>query len=363
MSHFSVLVIGEDIERQLAPFDERLRHDFVDCTEEIQKDFAEGTCENWSPDNWNCGTGLLLSEEQYNELKTKKLINLDEYFDAMNSCYIENGNKLRISRFDDFEAVYAMVSNVSTPLNSKIKATLTLIDPPEDVPLKETYGSFEKVATEYHEYEYDETHKAYGYYENSKAKWDWYQIGGRWAGYFAIYGNGKSGYVSRCKKKDIDVSGMKAEARAKAFERYDRLSRLYGGSVPKLDYLWAELLKDEKLLRKDRLDKYHGQPAIQRLKELKNRRGEFSKEDRDFITWVDLDEYQCSREEYGQRFADSALSTFAVLKDGEWYARGKMGWWGCVSNKKNVDEWNKEFNKLFESLPDDTLLTIVDCHI
>ena len=49
--------------------------------------------------------------------------------------------------------------------------------------------------------------------------------------------------------------------------------------------------------------------------------------------------------------------------NGEWHERGKMGWWACVSNEKDEDVWFSEFNKLIDSLPDDTLLTIVDCHI
>jgi hypothetical protein len=59
----------------------------------------------------------------------------------------------------------------------------------------------------------------------------------------------------------------------------------------------------------------------------------------------------------------SSISTFAVLKDGEWYERGSMGWWGCVSDEKERDKWYEEFEKLFTDLPADTRISIVDCHI
>ena len=36
----------------------------------------------------------------------------------------------------------------------------------------------------------------YGYYHNPNAKWDWYEIGGRWTGYFELK-EGKSGVVGR----------------------------------------------------------------------------------------------------------------------------------------------------------------------
>ncbi len=57
------------------------------------------------------------------------------------------------------------------------------------------------------------------------------------------------------------------------------------------------------------------------------------------------------------------LSTFAVLKDGEWFERGKMGWWGSVSNGKDVELWKSELQKLVHDLPDETLISIYDCHI
>lgn len=57
------------------------------------------------------------------------------------------------------------------------------------------------------------------------------------------------------------------------------------------------------------------------------------------------------------------ITTFAVVKDGEWYERGEMGLWGCVSNEKEADDWDAEVKALLIDLPGDTLLTVVDCHI
>lgn len=54
---------------------------------------------------------------------------------------------------------------------------------------------------------------------------------------------------------------------------------------------------------------------------------------------------------------------FAVVKDGEWYERGEMGWWAIVSNEKEKDLWETEVETLLKDLPGDTLLTIMDCHI
>ena len=57
------------------------------------------------------------------------------------------------------------------------------------------------------------------------------------------------------------------------------------------------------------------------------------------------------------------LITFAVLKDGVWYERGKMGWWAIVTNEVDETEWETKVKELLNDLPDDTLISIYDCHI
>ncbi|SCM71580.1 conserved hypothetical protein [uncultured Pleomorphomonas sp.] len=59
--------------------------------------------------------------------------------------------------------------------------------------------------------------------------------------------------------------------------------------------------------------------------------------------------------------ATPALSAFAVLKDGEWFEKGEMGWFACVSNEK--PDWAEQFDKLFAGLRSDQWITFVDCHI
>lgn len=87
-------------------------------------------------------------------------------------------------------------------------------------------------------------------------------------------------------------------------------------------------------------------------------------ENRDLM-WIEVGDFLAPhlREQHIQNARNGAIATFAVLKDGKWYERGSMGWWGCVADEKNKEEWYNEFSSLIDSLPDDTLLTIVDCHI
>lgn len=84
--------------------------------------------------------------------------------------------------------------------------------------------------------------------------------------------------------------------------------------------------------------------------------------DRDLV-WLELDEFAVPHEVYVQRQADRATVLFGALKDGQWVERGEMGWFGCVSGEKDQDSWNRDFNAMLDALPDDTWLTVVDCHI
>lgn len=54
---------------------------------------------------------------------------------------------------------------------------------------------------------------------------------------------------------------------------------------------------------------------------------------------------------------------FAVVHNGEWYEKAKMGWWGITHDEKDEDVWQKQIIDILDSLADDAELTLVDCHI
>jgi len=176
-----------------------------------------------------------------------------------------------------------------------------------------------------------------GMYEttyNPESKWDWYSIGGRWSGMLKLKpetkGNkGQPGvnhlmgqteypedemYVDQALKKDIDFEGMEEEGKIRRSKNWDK----------------AQKEIEEGKINKDTLDWKYG----------------ISKKD--------------TKESY---INDISFSTYAVLKDGKWYEKGEMLWFGMASNEKEEDVWDKEFGKLLKSLDGDTLITIVDCHI
>ena len=59
----------------------------------------------------------------------------------------------------------------------------------------------------------------------------------------------------------------------------------------------------------------------------------------------------------------SDVTCFAMVRDGKWSEKGQMGWFAFVRNEKPDKEWALIVSESLASLPKDTLLTVVDCHI
>lgn len=252
MSHFTVLVIGEDYEDQLAPFYEQ-----GDENDDFMEHQIEVAVENM-------------------EAKARELAK-------------DEGNP----------AYAGMVQQ----------------------------GKFKEVCESYYGGLFDEEGNLY-YLSNPNAQWDWYVLGGRWRGYFKLK-PGKQGILGesgtggnqpkydadQALKGDIDWEGMKKDKLEKARETWDTFEiAVQNGTIKGNDAYWNYgIEKDD-----------------------------------------DEDSYIARQ---------SSNATFAVLKDGEWYEQGNMGWFGVVLDEKDQGQWNDEFDKLIESLPDETLLTVVDCHI
>lgn len=319
MSHFTVLVIGENPEEQLQPYHEYectgIKDQYVfdvDKTEEVSK--------------W------LLEELFVGE--SKKDGKLDSHFS-------EKSASEELKSF------------------SKIKRQ-------EYLEMKGT-DIFEEIK-DYHGYEFKDG--KWIRFTNPNKKWDWYQLGGRWTGFFKLKlgANGETGepgimtasaekgYADVALKKDIDFEFMRNEAANKASQKYDFAFSIIG-QLP-VNETWESIRERIKDTDKAR-NEFWEQPRCKAWKEA---------EAKDFKNWPmsynsSPDDFVITKEEYIQNARNSAISTFAVIKDSKWYERGSMGWFGCVSDEKDTDEWEKQFSELLDSIPDDTLLSVYDCHI
>ena len=198
---------------------------------------------------------------------------------------------------------------------------------------------------------------------NPNAKWDWYQIGGRWSGFLKLK-NGRSGlhgerswtnrdapqlsnYCDIAKKEDIDIEGMRDEAGKEAAGRWDKAHQAAGGATWEPWSVIGPRTNYDDAAR----ETYASQEAVKVI------RAAFDD------PFHRIDQYLVSREQFIQQARDAALSTYALVKDGKWFAKGEMGWFGMSNDEITQDEWNKEMNALLDSLSDDTTIAIVDCHI
>lgn len=201
---------------------------------------------------------------------------------------------------------------------------------------------------------------------NPNKKWDWYQLGGRWTGFFQLL-PGKEGTLGRpglmteapekgradaALKQDIDIEAIRDEAEMKARKLYREFHRWCAG-LPAPE-AWTTVLGrfGEKELDAARTA-YGAQPVIARLREHRS------------LFWIEepRDFFLQSEEEQVLRARSSALVPFAFVKDGKWCERGEMGFWAMVSNETPRDEWEEQFSKMLDALPGDTLLSLYDCHI
>lgn len=204
---------------------------------------------------------------------------------------------------------------------------------------------------------------------NPNKKWDWYQIGGRWSGLLRLKPGARGAhgerslldrsgkpsdpqFVDQCRKGDLDIVQMRAAAVAEAQARWEKAETACPELGPDAWKSWEEIRKNHDGDIEGARDAYHAQAAMTAVREAFG--GPF---------FFNADQFLTTREQYLASSELGALGVFAVLKDGQWAERGEMGWFGCVMNEKDPDAWSRELNKLVDELPDDALLTVVDCHI
>lgn len=184
---------------------------------------------------------------------------------------------------------------------------------------------------------------------NPNAKWDWWVVGGRFDKRLMT----KDGARTSCARfDDIDWIKIRKEIADKAVEKWDMVHECIGEDLLAKHIPWKECLQQASEDIAAAREIYNNQESVQRKKSF-DPSGE--------IVWVNLDDFLCFREEYYNEAYNSAIQTFAVVKNGEWYERGEMGWWANVTNEN--ENWTTDFHNLIEDTPQTHWVTIVDCHI
>lgn len=358
MSHFMVLVIGEDIEGQMAPYDENL-------------EVAPYWTLKYDP-------SVPGAADQFEARETR------EWLDSR-ALPADGGS----------ESTPESYAPTAEQVLAAWKAKGWLDD---DEPLKVEDGKLW----------YQTTY-------NEDSKWDWYSLGGRWTGFWKLNAEGikvldilgrvragggtlaasdeynelldtaptlgepglmtprsEPGRVDSALKRHIDLAGMRTEKEAEAREEWARYAAVLGPVIAEygIGESWGAVYErvvgksivspgrpDEDLIDAAR-KAYRDQPYARAIAA-----------DSDF-RWVrhpheyfgpDLSE--ASEAAFIQRASERAYSPYAVVRNGEWRAKGDMGWFGMSSDKVAQSDWNAIISTLIDALDPNERLTILDCHI
>ena len=156
----------------------------------------------------------------------------------------------------------------------------------------------------------------------------------------------EKGYADQLLKKDIDFEGMRAEAVEKAEKDYDAFHAILNDREFPIWNVYLEMYPDDINTARNEYNN------LQTVIDLSNAGYHWN-----------IERYNVTREKFIQKAHNGAFTTFAFLDKNGWHERGDMGWWGIVTHEQDIDTWDEEFNKMLDALPDDTMLSIYDCHI
>lgn len=322
MSHFTVLIIGPDVEKQLQPFHE------YECTG-IEDEYVIDV-------NKNDDVKEFLDSEVFYGLKLNG--DLDYH-------YGEDQAKEHLTEFKKGTKLEYFQAKGLTPEEIDDE----IVD----------YHGYNKVGDDW----FRKT--------NPNAQWDWWVVGGRWTGFFKLK-EGKDGELGTkslmmmghkvdeetadvVRKGDVDFDYMRDKAEVRAIKEIDIVLEAIKGTPEPLS--WDQVREKFSNKIDESRNYYNSQPRIVAFNNV-------TKKNSDIFGWMaSYEDYNFTREEYIKNERNRAITTYAIVKDSQWYSKGKMGWWGMSNDNFSQNEWNEKFNQMIDELPDDTILTLIDAHI
>lgn len=182
---------------------------------------------------------------------------------------------------------------------------------------------------------------------NPNAKWDWWVPGGRWKDKL-ILKDGSRGH-SEIKSK-IEWKAMEEEHLERELGIYDRVHRALA------DTGWPEPWEEA-------VERLGVERARQERQEHPGTKALASELGDLFTPWFELSHYRETRGFFEHRERLGSVATFAFIHEGLWHAKADMGWWGITHNKRGLISYYQNYRFVLDELPDDTLCTVVDCHI
>lgn len=250
--------------------------------------------------------------------------------------------------------------------------------------------------------------------ERPESRWDWWQLGGRWSGFFrlkpgaegalgepgAFENQPRPGYTDQARKRDIDFSFMRDRAGMEAGDAWDRYASVVEGTPPATP--WREFLgriersggmprpipedlevgEIESFMEAEKhrvqqavatgaytitqaRDDYHAQPRMKAIHEHDRRMVAEKRFGECLLGFLGgPEDYADTREEHVQNARDRAVSVHALLDEKGWREQARMGWFGMtVDEEADPNAWGRAIAEYIDALPDDALLSLVDCHV
>ena len=374
MSHFAVMVIGKDPEKQLKPYDENIQMPPT-CKEQVEQEemvrFFTHYSEEEQKKKGEQGTKIIFTPEAFEEMYRKKGNNWNgnTWRKHTDGTWWEYSTYNPQSKWDWYQLGGRWSGAYITHLKKKAqKAIMGEIEgfTTEEVKnfidmARNDKEKFDRVVSKYN----GKSEKI------KKAVYDMIDTIDNPKGGTPEHKKGEPGVfgnevgIDAAKKGDIDFAAIRKQAEDEACAKWDKLhegiTKQLGDKKEKAiaDYVNWDKVRDE--LHKGNIEaarEFYGAQEAVKAFEVVNKDHQFSGFMGDGIT-----PYLTSRELYMKAAGDGSFSTYAVVKDGIWYEKGEMGWWGMSSNEKDQHEWNSEVAKLLDGLSDDTLISIYDCHI
>jgi len=306
MSHFCVLVIGENPRKQLEPFEEDCQEkylEFIDITDEY--------------------------ERQY-EWESSKMIRLPD------GSLVYPWDEMFKSKTGE-EGIFRNQTEIPKELLPKI-----------DVYHKNRFASLDEFVESYHGETRNENGR-YGYHANPNAKWDWYELGGRYPGRLVL--KDKYKYVAKLSPPNFSWGwGVKEIINICSQPRVDQAT--------KFSIDWSKCHQTK--------EKYSKEIRFWEMKV--NGDHPVNKEEVEELKWDWYKkEFYLDRYKTAKIFAEceSNFTVWAYVKNGKWFEKGEMGWFG-LSGESDEEAvlWELGFyDNVIKPLPEETLLTIFDCHI
>lgn len=206
---------------------------------------------------------------------------------------------------------------------------------------------------------------------NPNKKWDWWVIGGRWPNQLRVKGQPDGVDQAMVGALDLDAIGAAARAgrRESLKSALDRL-RKSGVLEERARQEWAACARlfnaatEAWMAQREggiarRFEYFDTLPADHPIRvavasKVYTALGDhfsgigIGEDDPDLDGWCET---------------APAFTTWALVKDGNWYESGKMGWWGLSIDDEDEEVWQQRVSKLVSELADHQWLTTVDCHI